>query len=66
MKNPSIRPLCKSTRLASSQKEASSNKVSTETGTGGTTPVSTATTSDTPVVNNSKGTFTTQSYNLKE
>ena len=66
MKNPSIRPLHKSTQLSSSQKEASSNKVSTETGTGSTTPVSTATTSNTPVGNNSKGTFTTQSYNLKK
>ena len=66
MKNPSIQPLHKSTRLANSQKEATSNKVSTETGTGSTTPVSTATTSDTPVGNNSKGTFTTQSYNLKK
>ena len=65
-KNPSIWPLHKSTRLSHSQKEASSNKVSTETGTGSTTPVSTATTSDTPVGNNSKGTFTTQSYNLKK
>ena len=40
--------------------------MSTETGTGSTTPVSTATTSNTPVGNNSKGTFTTQSYNLKK
>ena len=45
-KNPSIRPLHKSTRLASSQKVASSNQVSTTIGTGSTTPVSTATSSD--------------------
>ena len=56
----------KSTRLASSQKVASPNQVSTTTGTGSTTLVSTATSSNTPVGNNSKGTFTTQSYNLKK
>ena len=65
-KNPSIRPLRKSTQLASSQRHSSPNQVSTTSGTGSTKPVSTATSSNTPVGNNSKGTFTTRSYNLKK
>ena len=53
-------------RLSNYQDEAPSKNVSINMGTGSAPPVSTPTTSDTPVGNNSKGTFTTQSYNLKK
>ena len=64
-KSPSVRPLRRSTHTANSQ-SPTTNQVPTTSGTGNTTstPVSTATSSN--AENTSKGTFTTQSFQLKK